>query len=360
MIVEFLLSPQKDPRLMKRLTLLLAGLLLVTFSAESRAADPPSSGRAMTEAAQQFLAALTPAQKKQVVMDFDNPARRDWHNIPKPTRKGMQLREMSPELRVLCHNLLKAGLSETGYKKAVRIMSLENNLHVGEQGKGVKHLRDPERYFLTIFGTPAHDSTWGWSFEGHHLSLNFTIQNDEVISHTPSFWGANPATVHVFVDGGPEVGVRTLAAEEQLAFDLVKLLTPEQQKKAIIAEKAPADYRNAGKPLPPNSPGEGISGAELNQEQQAILWKLLKAYNGHIADDIATARFKELRIDGLDQVYFAWLGSTTPGVGHAYRIQGPTFVLELVNVQSDPEGNKANHIHSVWRSLKTDFGGPAE
>lgn len=344
---------------MKRLALILAGLLVAAFSAETHAADTTASGRAMTDAAQQFLEALTPAQKKQVLLDFNNPARRDWHNIPKPTRKGMQIREMSPELRVLCHNLLKAGLSETGYKKAVRIMALENNLHVGEQRSGGRHLRDPERYFLSIFGTPAHDSTWGWSFEGHHLSLNFTIKNDEVISHTPSFWGANPATVHVFVEGGPEVGVRTLAAEEQLAFDLIKLLTPEQQKKAIIAAKAPADYRNAGNPLPPTSPPEGIAGAELDDQQQAILWKLLKAYNGHVAQDVAEANFKELRREGIDQVHFAWMGSTTPGVGHAYRVQGPSFVLELVNIQSDPEGNKANHIHSVWRSLKNDFGGPA-
>jgi hypothetical protein len=30
--------------------------------------------------------------------------------------------------------------------------------------------------------------------------------------------------------------------------------------------------------------------------------------------------------------------------------------LELVNIQSDPAGNSANHIHSVWRSLNHDFG----
>ena len=31
-------------------------------------------------------------------------------------------------------------------------------------------------------------------------------------------------------------------------------------------------------------------------------------------------------------------------------------MLELVNIQSDPAGNLANHIHSVWRSLDGDFG----
>lgn len=339
---------------MKRTTPLLACLWIFSTALIASADPAPSSGAAMVEAAGRFQAALTPVQLKLASMDFDHPARKDWHNIPKQNRKGLQIRDMSPEQRTLCHDLLKAGLSESGYEKAVRIMSLENNLLIGEKGKGP--LRDPERYFLTIFGTPASDSTWGWSFEGHHLSLNFVIRNNQVIGETPSFWGANPATVKTFVEGGPETGIRTLTPEEQLAFDLVNALTPEQQAKAIIAEKAPKDYRNAGKPVPPTADKEGIAGAELTSQQQALLWSLIKTYNEHFAADIAQARLKEIQQDGLDTVYFAWLGATQPGVGHSYRVQGPAFVLELVNIQSDPAGNPANHIHSVWRSLKREFG----
>lgn len=348
---------------MKKLALLIACLWVCspTMSAHAEPVAPDgramSSGRAMTDAAQKYLAALTPQQLKQVSLSFDDPARRDWHNIPKPVRKGLQIREMSPELRVLCHDLLKAGLSDVGYEKAVHIMALEGYLLIGEQGKGP--FRDPERYFLTIFGTPAHDSTWGWSFEGHHFSLNFVIQNDQVVGETPSFWGANPATVKAFIEGGPEMGVRTLRDEEQLAFDLVNSLTPAQRTKAVIAEKAPADYRNAGKPTPPSAPQEGLAGSELTPEQQAKLWSLLSTYYNHLEEDIATTRLNEIKADGLENVYFAWLGATEPGIGHSYRVQGPTFVLELVNIQADPAGNKANHIHSVWRSLKRDFGDTA-
>jgi len=339
---------------MKRLLSTMACLWVLTAAPTAFADAPVSPGAAMTEAAQKFLAALTPEQTKVATMDFNNPARRDWHNIPKPTRKGLQIREMPPALRVLCHNLVKAGLSESGYEKAVHIMALESYLHIGEQGKGP--FRDPERYFLTIFGTPAHDTTWGWSFEGHHLSLNFVIKNDQVIGETPSFWGANPATVIAFIEGGPETGVRTLLDEEQLAFDLVNSLTPEQQKEAIIAEKAPADYRNAGNPVTPRANMEGICATELTPEQQHILMSLLATYNYHFAAEIAKTRMDEIKANGLKDVYFAWLGATRPGVGHSYRIQGPTFVLELINVQTDPAGNPANHIHSVWRSLTREFG----
>jgi hypothetical protein len=221
-------------------------------------------------------------------------------------------------------------------------------------------LRDPLRYFLTIFGKPGQDSVWGYSFEGHHQSLNFVVRGDQVFADTPSFWGANPSVVKVFVPGGPEVGVRTLVDEEQLAFDLVNSLNAAQKDQAIIAKQAPKDYRNVGKPQPPRADKEGLSAAEMTPEQQATLRKLLVVYSGHLADPVAKLRMQEIDQAGIGNIYFAWLGATERGIGHAYRIQGPTFVLELVNIQADPEGNLANHIHSVWRSLEHDFGVTAQ
>ena len=341
---------------MKRLALLLTCVL--TFVSVASAKDSPTSGvgAEMTDAAQKFLASLNPDELAKASMSFDDPARTDWHNIPKPQRKGLQIRDMSPEQRKLCHNLLRVSLSKTGYDKGVRIMALEKNLFEGEKDLKGAPLRDPERYFLTVFGKPASTGIWGWSFEGHHFSLNFVVQDGEVISDTPSFWGANPATVNVVIPGGPEKGVRTLAAEEQLALDLVNMLDEKQRKKAIIAEKAPNDYRAAGKPQPPTGAPEGLAASDMTEAQKKTLWSLLETYSNHLAPALANARLAEVKADGLDQVYFAWAGSTKPGVGHYYRVQGPGFVLELVNVQSDPAKNPANHIHSVWRSLKRDFG----
>ncbi len=315
-------------------------------------------GSAMANAAHEFLASLDPQQRAQADLKFDDPARLDWHNIPKPQRKGIQIGDMNPAQRQHCHDLLRAALSEVGYGKAVKIMALENNLREGEQGKGP--LRDPERYFLTIFGTPAEKGRWGWSFEGHHLSLNFVVRDGEVVSDTPSFWGANPATLHIVVPGGPPQGTRTLAQEEQLAFDLVNSLSSEQRQLAVIAEKAPADYRAAGLPQPPHTAPEGIPAAKLTAQQRQLLWTLLKTYSRNLASSVAAARLADIQEHDLDRVCFAWAGGTKSGEEHYYRVQGPTFVLELVNVQSDPAGNPANHIHSVWRSLKGDFDVSAE
>lgn len=341
---------------MKRIfSIVVLGLVLVSIV---HAKDAPTGGvgAAMTEAAQQFVASLNAEQRAKTVLKFEDPARLDWHNIPKAQRKGLEVRDMDAEQRKLCHALLRAALSETGYEKAVRIMALENNLREGEKSLKNGHLRDPQRYFLTIFGKPETAGTWGWSFEGHHFSLNFVIRDSQVLSDTPSFWGANPATVQLFVEGGPEKGVRTLAQEEQLAFELVGALDEEQRRKAIIAEKAPSEYRAAGQPQPPQTAPEGLAAAAMTEAQKKTLRSLLETYLGHLAAPISAARLSEIESAGMDRIHFAWAGATKPGVGHSYRVQGPTFVLELVNVQSDPAGNPANHIHSVWRSMTNDFG----
>jgi hypothetical protein len=324
-----------------------------TDAADTSAGDV---GAAMIEAARAFLASLQPDELAKATMKFDDPARLDWTNIPKKQRKGLPLRDMTPEQKTLCHHLLRAALSRSGYNKAVKIMALENNLREGEKNLNTGWARDPEHYYLTIFGQPAASDTWGWSFEGHHLSLNFVIRDGAVVSDTPSFWGANPATLHIYVPGGPEQGTRTLGREEQLAFDLVGQLSDAQRVRAMIAETAPAEYRAVGTPQPPHTAPEGLPAAEMSDPEKKTLRSLLETYASHLASPLAAAQLANIDARGFDRIYFAWAGATTPGKGHYYRIQGPSFVLELVNIQSDPAGNLANHIHSVWRSLDGDFG----
>ncbi len=326
-------------------------LVSVAAGAGATSADVAS---AMADAARAYLASLDEKTAARATMAFDDPKRLDWHNIPKDNRKGVQVRDMTAEQQKLCHALLKAGLSEEGYAKAARIMSLENNLKVEEKGKGP--FRDPQRYYLTIFGKPDKTGSWGFSFEGHHLSLNFAIKDGIIIGDTPSFWGACPAIVHNFIEGGPQVGTRTLAKEEQAALDLIAALDDAQRTKAVINAKAPADYQAAGKPKPPADPPAGLPAADMNDEQKKLLVAILDAYNANLAKPLADARSAEIKADGIDKLHLAWAGATKAGVGHYFRIQGPSFVLELVNIQSDPSGKPANHIHSVWRSLKRDFG----
>jgi hypothetical protein len=310
----------------------------------------------MTASAQKFLATLTPAQQAKATVKYDDPARLKWHFIPLAERKGLQIKEMNTEQRQAALKLLQAGMSEIGYDKATTIMSLEAILRELEKSRKDGPIRDPERYYFTIFSTPAAKGQWGWSVEGHHLSLNFAVRDGQITAHTPWFLGANPATVMTTQEGAPKKGTRVLAQEEELAFTLFNSLSPDLQKKALLDAKAPADIRGAGEPQAPQYSADGVSAKELGEDQVKTLWSLIEAYLTNMPKDVAAVRREEIKQAGIDKVYFAWSGANKPGAGHYYRLQGPTFAIEFVNVQPDASGNVANHIHSQWRSLKGDFG----
>ncbi len=319
-----------------------------------------ATGPAMTSAAGTFLKSLSDEQRKIVVLDYDTPKRVDWHFIPKDQRKGLQIKEMNALQREAAHALLKAALSQVGYDKATKIMSLENLLRELEKTKKGGPLRDPERYFFTLFGQPSAAGRWGLSVEGHHLSLNFVVDKGHVISSTPTAFASNPATVQNEATGSQPKGTRLLAQEEQLAFELLQSLNAEQRRVAVFAETALKEVRAAGEPQPPQDAPNGIAAAKLNDNQRKMLERLITVHAGNLPDDVAEDRWAAIRESGQDQIHFAWAGADKPGIGHYYRIQGPTFLIEFVNTQPDAAGNPANHIHCIWRDMRGDFAIPVK
>ena len=296
----------------------------------------------MVTAANNFLDSLNAEQRGKAAFDWKDEERFDWHFIPKP-RKGLPFKEMSPAQRSLAQALLSSGLSQRGFAKAATIISLEQVLFDLDDNAP---LRNAELYYVSIFGKPG-TKAWGWRVEGHHLSLNFAVDGDEVLAVTPSFFGANPAEVKT----GPRKGLRVLPQEEDLARELVKSLDPEQRKIAVVNTTAPRDiitgHDRKAKLLEP----QGIASAKLKPAQKELLMKLLREYVFRYRNEIAEADLKKIRDSGEEKISFAWAGGIEPGEGHYYRIQGPTFLMEYDNTQ-----NNANHIHTVWRDLQNDFG----
>jgi hypothetical protein len=304
------------------------------------------AGETMLEEANKFLGTFSGQQKDKVKISYDEKTRTDWHFIPKPD--GVRKAALS---------LLKGALSEAGYGKATKIMSLEGLLHELEKAKGGKNVRDTERYFFTIYGTPTPESKWGLSVEGHHLSLNFVVDKGHVVSTTPSAFGANPAIVKN--DNLPNIpkGTRVLAKEETLALELLKSLTPEQRKEATL-EELPKEVHNAGEAQPTTDLPKGLSAEKLAGEQKSQLRTLVEEYANSFPPDVAKERMEAIRSGGVEKISFAWAGSEKEGEGRYYCIQGPTFQIEFINVQADSAGNPANHIHSVWRDVRGDFNLP--
>ncbi len=338
--------------LQTRFAALAAVLALISGSWAWYASE--SSGSAMTQVAGEFLGQLDAEQKGAAQLPYDDDRRIDWHFIPKEERKGVQIKHMTQGQREAAHKLLKTALSESGYDKTTAIMRLEQLLNELEQGRG-RFARDWERYYFTVFGEPQETGRWGLSVEGHHLSLNFVVEDGRVISSTPQVLCANPAVVRTENKAGFALGTRVLAEEEILGFELVNDLSEEQRKSAIIAEKALSEIRDAGKPQPPTEAPAGIAAGELNESQQKVLRQLITTYTRTMPEDVARERWEAISREGFEKVHFAWAGALKPGIGHYYRIQGPTFLIEFVNTQPDAAGNPANHIHSIWRDMRGDF-----
>ena len=297
----------------------------------------------MVETSKRFLAALGPDQRAKATFKFEDDERMNWHFIPKE-RKGLPLREMTPYQKHLASALLSAGLSQTGYVKAVTIMSLEDVLRIIENASD--EYRDPEKYYFSVFGTPSETDAWGYRVEGHHLSQNYTVFDGKVVDG-PSFFGANPAEVRQ----GPRKGLRALAAEDDLGFRLIQSLDLPQRKIAIVEPTAYKDILTAAsRKAALNGQPSGFSASKMNAKQLDGLMALTYEYAHNVPGTFAERRKEQIRAADKD-FYFAWSGGIDQGEPHYYRVQSPSFLIELDDTQ-----DHANHIHSVWRDLNGDFG----
>jgi hypothetical protein len=344
----------------------------------------------MGEAANNFLAALSTDQRAKAQLDFaDQAERTNWHYTPTP-RKGLPLKEMDRKQQRLAQALISSGLSRPGWVTTATIMGLETTLDVIEGWTTELWWRDVLLYYVSIFGQPDGQQPWGWRFEGHHISLNYTIVGGQIVAPTPTFFGANRADAPLL--GGNSL--RPLASIEDLARDLMHNLSETQRAQALLTPAAPPDLVQLNRPyvvedaLPFRTPGvndpagvaaqfatlerfckergltmadleavryssttRGVAAAHLTPAQREILLALIGSYIHSMPDELAEIELKKLHDLGIDGIHFAWAGGLQRRQPHYYRLQGPRFLVEYDNTQND-----ANHIHSVWRDPSNDFG----
>jgi hypothetical protein len=344
----------------------------------------------MQQAALDVLDCLTPEQRQRVNLPFDEDERRTWFYTP-TFHGGLPLTDIAwhDQRRVL--KLVSSGLSAGGYATVALIMGATHDILERVNGWAPLGTRD-SRYFVTIFGAPGPDERWGWRFGGHHLSLNYTIDQGRV-SRTPNFFGLDPSTTPLI--GGYQF--RPLAGLEDLARELVADLDDRQRDIAVVCAVAPMDVVTGNRPrvLPGARPphlwetsrgrpeGEqlaalvardermmndaaireehlaqlewartpiGLPVHELNAKQREIFDRLLEQYLGRMPDDFADRERERLaHADGM--LHFAWAGGLSASQPHYYRIQGSQLLLEYDSFHRD-----GNHIHAVWRNPDDDFG----
>ena len=344
----------------------------------------------MGEATANFLASLAPDQRRKCVLEFvDQEKRSRWFYTPGP-RDGLPLAEMDRRQHQLAHQLVATGLSRAGYVTAATIIGLETTLDAIEGWRYPNLGRDPGLYYVSVFGEPEAKAPWGWRFEGHHISLNYTIVDGRIVAPTPTFFGANPAEAPF----GSVSALRPLGGVEDLARELIHTLSVEQQSTAIIASAAPPDIVMSNRPqiieealpipasqmmgqsmtaerkalieqrqqelglteahleaLRYTATPKGLPTAKMTAAQGEVLLALIGEYLNRMPAEIAEIESAKLQEYGLEGIHFAWAGGLERRQPHYYRLQGPRFFVEYDNTQ-----NGANHIHSVWRDPEDDFG----
>jgi hypothetical protein len=299
---------------------------------------------AMTQLALAVLESFTPKQRRQAMYPIEAHERRDWHFVPRQ-RPGVTLGDMQPTQQERVWTLLRVGLSQQGVQKTRDVISTEAIL--GELS-GNPGYRDASNYALVFFGDPASGQPWGWRFEGHHLSLTFTIVPGQGVAVTPAFLGAHPATVP---ESHAQAGFKALGTEEAEGFRLLNSLSEAQKSTVLIASKSPGDILSGpGREASLTQPA-GLAFAAMTATQRQQAMTLIETYVRNAHPDVAQTELDKLTVAGIDAIHFAWAGSQTPGRPHYYRVYGPTLLIEYDNTQ-----NGANHVHSVWHNPGNSFG----
>ena len=327
----------------------LSGIALATttvtmFQTPFSFAGTSNLAKNVTRAARSLLATLSFKNRAKAVLRFEHPDREDWHYTPR-SRPGATLSEMSASERAALWDFLGETLSARGIAQAHGAIKLERVL--GELTNNLS-FRDPDNYAIVFFGDPATADIFAWRFEGHHLSVTAMVAKGHGIAVTPSFVGANPATVP---DHHSHAGFRLLGAEEDRAFALIRSLEGEAHSQAIINNRSLGDIVAGPGREDALKDFEGVPLTRLNDGQRDGIYHILGLYAGTMRDEIATSAITRIRADGTAGLYFAWAGSLEPGQPHYFRIHGPSVLVEYDNTQGG-----GNHVHSSWIDPKELFG----
>lgn len=331
-------------------------ILVSSFPTDS----PPGNGvpipqelaSSIAQSATKLIGLLEDTSREKIL--FESPpgtsgseALSNWSFFP-GKRPGLRLDEMTKAEKVLAQRLVRSTLSDVGQLKWNAIVALEDVLRkMSRAAGGDDPSRDPGHYTFAIFGDPGPHSLWGWRVEGHHISLKFLFDGNLLLSSTPAFLGAAP-TVPL---EGPNIGTEILDEEEDLALLLARSLTPKQREIALQDKGLPRDVVTG--PGRPDSPEPiGIQREQLDPSQRVLLDTLIDVHLGLLRSPIQQVEKARITNTNLDEIRFAWWGLLDKGLRHSYRLQGPTFIIELVRVTADP-----GHVHIVRRDPERDLDG---
>jgi hypothetical protein len=327
--------------------LIMAGVLGMPVCGQTAAETPQAVVAGAVQAAERLLAALEAPQRAKLLFKFDDLAqRRHWSNLPTGIfeRRGLRMGDLTDAQRDAVFGLLKATLSEQGFRQVVENMEGDEALK-GQQRVG-RLVFGKAEYYVSILGQPSATAPWMWQFGGHHLALNATFGGDR-ITLSPSLTGGQPMS---YTLAGKQV--RQLGREVDKAHALAAALTPDESKLAVLGDRLSdlrfGPGRDGAAPKP-----EGIKASTLNAQAKKLLLELIGERIGLLRAAHALPTMQAIEKE-LDQTWFSWHGPTAKGEAATFRIQGPRVLIEFSPQRMG--GDATQHIHAMYRDPQNDYG----
>ena len=323
--------------------LALSSIAAATRQASDAQGETARINRTMVRAAGAFMEGLSAEQQEKASAPWDEPERRTWQFGP-VRREGIVLSDLSPASFERLEALLDTALSPRGMEAWREIRVLEEVLRERESrpGRPATH-RDPDLYWLRVYGTPAADTDWSWRFEGHHIALHVTCRQGALPTVTPFFIGASP-----LLDARDrDVTVGAFARLRSAADDLLDAIGEEAGD--MSPGERPSDIRmGPGKwDLPPR---DGLDVNGFGERQLAAARALLDCYLELLDEPLRQHALRPAEED----VSFAHWGATSVRGERAWALVTESFALELATTTGK------SHVHALLRDAGRDFGGEAK
>lgn len=306
-------------------------------------------GQHFTSKANAFIESLSADQKKELLRPFSDTQRTNWDFVPREDRTGIRIGYLSAVQLNKFYDLVLATAGDITLEKIKNVRKHEAILRGIENRPIDDKYRDTTKYFIQLFGMNDGDKTWGWKFEGHHICINYVIKDEKVYSATPNVHCSNPAVVLK----GAQEGYVLLKPERDMAKAFLDGLTAEQKTKAITSTETPKEIINYKPRKAVLDNFSGLNFGQLSPAQQTKFKELVHLYVTRASKFFVKDIEARIAKAGWDKWSFIWMGSedVTPGHTHYYRLQSPEFIIEYDNFQ-----NNGNHVHSIFRDVKNDFG----
>jgi hypothetical protein len=308
-------------------------------------------------AAERFIATLTPLQLSRTMYPVDDVEWRKWMNQHFYARQGICFAEMTPEQRDAAFGLMSTALSAKGFELTRNIMKLNETL---AELSGDHDFLGEWIYFIQIYGKPSATEPWGWKLEGHHAIINYFVLGDQVVM-TPLFVGSEP----VRAPSGKYKGLEILQQEQSGGLQLLNSFSTDQRNQAILTFSKTGN-NNLTEAFKDNVVINyaGLRTRGLTAPTRQNLRDLIHLYVSNM--DEGHARVKMDEVDRhLDNTWFTWIGGAQPDSTFYYRVQSPVILIEfdhqrpanLSRFAADPSKPTQQHIHCVVRTPNgNDYG----